>query len=134
MLDTQCTNKRSNMILDLWKEISCIVLKHSHITFPIKNIHKSCPGVDFINWFAPYAYLLLFGPNFCTSKKLLKSWGQGLKVGRRGAKPTFCKSYDWLLYLLHVFPCISKNSLCLVFSLISINRVKFDRFGYRANN
>ena len=30
--------------------------------------------VNFINCFAPYAYLLRIAPNFCSSKKLLKSW------------------------------------------------------------
>ena len=41
--------------------------------------------VDFMNCFAPNAYLLRFAPNFRASKKLLKnwawsanSWGQGI--------------------------------------------------------
>ena len=48
-------------------------------------------GVDFIKGFAPCAHLLRLAPNFCASKKLLKSWVQGAKVGRRGAK-LFIKS------------------------------------------
>ena len=48
-------------------------------------------GVDFIEGFAPCAHLLRLGPIFCASKKLLKSWAQGAKVGRRGAK-LFMKS------------------------------------------
>ena len=32
------------------------------------------PGVNFMNCFEPYAYLLRLALNFCTSKKLLKSW------------------------------------------------------------
>ena len=32
------------------------------------------PGVDFINCFVPYSYLLHLAPNFCASKKLLKSY------------------------------------------------------------
>ena len=49
------------------------------------------PGVNFINCFAPYAKISRLAPKFCASKKLLKSWAQGAKVGRRGAK-RFMKS------------------------------------------
>ena len=34
-------------------------------------------GVDFINCFTPYAKHSCLAPNFCPSKKLLKSWAQG---------------------------------------------------------
>ena len=49
------------------------------------------PGVDFIKGFVPCAHRLRLAPNFRASKKLLKSWAQGAKVGRYGAKP-FLKS------------------------------------------
>ena len=48
-------------------------------------------GVDSINCFAPYDHLFCLTPNFLASKKLLKSWAEGAKVGLRGAKP-FMKS------------------------------------------
>ena len=35
---------------------------------------KLRPRVDFIKGFAQYAHLLCLALNFCTSKKLLKSW------------------------------------------------------------
>ena len=38
-------------------------------------------GVDFINCCRPFAKLSRLSPNFCTSKKLLKSWVQGAIVG-----------------------------------------------------
>ena len=47
---------------------------------------KNSTGVDFINCFAPCADLLRPTPNICASKKLLKNWVQGAKVGRKGAK------------------------------------------------
>ena len=43
-------------------------------------------GVNFINCLTPYAEFLCLALNFCTSKKLLKSWAQGAKVGHKGAK------------------------------------------------
>ena len=49
------------------------------------------PRVDIINCFTPFTELSRLAPNFCVSKKLLKSWEQGVKFGRRGAK-TFIKS------------------------------------------
>ena len=50
------------------------------------NLIHSQLGVNFINCFMPYAELWRLAPNFCASKKLLKSWALGVKVGRRGAK------------------------------------------------
>ena len=70
---------------------------------PIKLFcFKGCSGVDFINCFAPYAKLSCLALNFCASKKLLKSWAQGLKVGRRGAKPIMKLTpdrQDWACFL-----------------------------------
>ena len=43
------------------------------------------PGVDFINCFTPYAYLLCLALNFCARKKLLKSWVQSEKSLAHGA-------------------------------------------------
>ena len=57
----------------------------------LSDINVYQPGVDFINCFGPYAHLLRLTPNFHASKKLLKSWAYGAKVGHRGAKP-FMKS------------------------------------------
>ena len=44
-------------------------------------------GFHFINCFAPCAELSRPAPIIWASKKLLKSWAQGAKVGRKGAKP-----------------------------------------------
>ena len=55
-----------------------------------------CTGVNFINCFTPYAELPRLAPNFCASKKLLQSWAQGAKVGRRSPKP-YMKSTPGLL-------------------------------------
>ena len=57
----------------------------------IQILWVTLSGVYFTNCFAPCADLLRPGPNICASKKLLKSWAQGAKVGRKGAKP-FMKS------------------------------------------
>ena len=55
------------------------------------SISLTNTGVDFIKGFAPCAHRLRLAPNFRASKKLLKSWAQGAKVGRNGTKP-FMKS------------------------------------------
>ena len=61
------------------------------------NINSSL-GVDFIKDFAPYAHLLRPAPIFCVSKKLLKSWAQGAKAGRRGLKPFMKSTLDYNIY------------------------------------
>ena len=43
-------------------------------------------GVDIINCFTLYAKLLRLAQNFCASEKLLKSWAQSVKVGRKCTK------------------------------------------------
>ena len=55
------------------------------------------PGVDFMNCFTPIAAHSRLALNICTRKKILKSWAQGVKVGRRGAKPFIKLTPDeWL--------------------------------------
>ena len=49
----------------------------------------------------PYADLLRPAPNIYASKKLLKSWAQGAKVGRKGAKPFMKSTPGQIDYLKH---------------------------------
>ena len=56
--------------------------------------------VAFINCFAPCADLSRPAPNNCASKKLLKNWAQGAKVGGKGAKPVM-KSTQRVCYSGH---------------------------------
>ena len=49
-------------------------------------LDKLNSGVDFINWFAPYADHLRPMPNICASKKLLKMLGAGHERSGQGAK------------------------------------------------
>ena len=54
--------------------------------------------VNFINCFAPFAYLSRPAPYICASKKLLRSWAQGAKVGRKGAKPFMKSTPEQILF------------------------------------
>ena len=65
-------------------------------------------GVKFINCFASYAHLLRLTSNFPASEKLLKSWAQGAKVGRKGAKP-FMKSTRGVMDICYhgLFVCLN---------------------------
>ena len=56
-------------------------------------------GVDFINCFAPYAYLLRFAPNFCASKMLLKSGAQSANSLAQGVNQ-FMKLTPGLIWIL----------------------------------
>ena len=51
------------------------------------NVQQKCSGVNFINCFAPYTYLLHPALNFNATKKLLKSWAMGTNGQTQGAKP-----------------------------------------------
>ena len=100
---------------------------------------KNSTGVDFINCFAPCADLLRPTPNICASKKLLKNWVQGAKVGRKGAKlfmkstPGVCGGVGWVNgHYVPAFRAVKKHKYLSFIFMASVSRPKL-RFPSRTN-
>ena len=86
---------------DFFKYVFCVAYFHQQTV------------VNFINCFAPYAYLLRIAPNFCASKKLLKSWGQSAKL----ILYLFCTDVSLLCYktnLLNEFIIRKKGKMYML--------------------
>ena len=114
-MQKNCTTTLKNVAFYVCVNTASMVSKTraaSNLNSTTKSLEQK--GVDFINCFMPYAELSRLAPNFCASKKLLKSWAQGAKVWRRGAKP-FMKSTLggkitlWTVWSSHFLPKCSKQ-------------------------